>query len=115
MDEVLTLKEIEERIAPDWVLIAEPEIDDRLEVIRGKVVFHSPIRGEVGDKARELKLDGVAVRYLGEYPEHMVLGLRAPTFLREARADPHQGRGDRPDEDFQAESCTRHRRNHEPD
>ena len=41
MDEMLTLKEIEERYAPDWVLIAEPEIDDQLKVIRGRVVFHS--------------------------------------------------------------------------
>ena len=75
MNEMLTLKEIERRYAPNWVLIAEPEIDDQLEVIRGKVVFHSPVRGEVWDKARELKLDGAAVRYLGDYPEHMVLGI----------------------------------------
>jgi hypothetical protein len=75
MDEVLTLKEIEERYAPDWVLIADPEIDDKLEVVRGKVIFHSPVRDEVWDKARELGIDGAAVRYLGEYPEHMVLGI----------------------------------------
>jgi hypothetical protein len=75
VDEVLTLKEIEERYAPDWVLIAEPEVDENLEVLRGKVVFHSPVRGEVWEKAHELKLDGIAVRYLGKYPEHMVLGL----------------------------------------
>jgi hypothetical protein len=75
MDEILTLKEIEERYAPDWVLIAEPEIDDQLEVIRGKVVFHSPNHDAIYQMATELKLDQIAVRYLGEYPEHMVLGL----------------------------------------
>jgi len=75
MDEVLTLKEIEVRYAPDWVLIAEPEVDDHLEVIRGKVVFHSPNSDEIYRKATELKLNRIAVRYLGEYPEHLVLGL----------------------------------------
>jgi hypothetical protein len=50
-----------------------PAGDRRLK--SGKVIFHSPVRGEVWDKARKLKLDRVAVRYLGEYPEHMVLGL----------------------------------------
>jgi hypothetical protein len=75
MDEVLTLQEIEAQYAPDWVLIAEPEIDDQLEVVRGKVVFHSPDHDSIYQKATELKLDRIAVRYLGEYPEHMVLGL----------------------------------------
>jgi hypothetical protein len=63
------------RYAPDWVLIADPEIDDQLEVIRGQVVFHSPNHDATYQKAAELKLDQIAVRYLGEYPEHMVFGL----------------------------------------
>ncbi|MFI5454423.1 MAG: hypothetical protein ACHRXM_03145 [Isosphaerales bacterium] len=75
MDEVLTMQEIEARYAPDWVLIAEPQTDDKLEVLAGKVVFHSPERDAVWRKAQELKLDRTAVRYLGEYPEHMVLWL----------------------------------------
>jgi hypothetical protein len=65
VDEVLTMKEIEERYAPDWVLIAEPEIDDKLEMVSGKVVFHSPDADEIYRKARELKLDQIAVRYRG--------------------------------------------------
>jgi hypothetical protein len=75
MDEIMTMREIQARYAPDWVLIAEPQTDDRLEVIAGKVVFHSPNRDEIYRRATELKLDKIAVRYLGEYPEHMVLSL----------------------------------------
>src|SRR5947209_7388552 len=75
MDEMLTMEEIEARYAPDWVLIAEPQTDDQLRVLRGKVVFHSPDRDEIYRQAMRLKLDRIAVRYLGEYPEHMVLGL----------------------------------------
>jgi hypothetical protein len=69
------MEEIKARYAPDWVLIAEPLTNDQLEVLGGKVVFHGPDADECYYKAMELKLDRIAVRYLGEYPEHMVLGL----------------------------------------
>ena len=75
MDEVLTIEEIEDQYAPDWVLIADPETDEMQRLKRGKVIFHSPDRSAVWNKARELKLDHVAVRYLGPWPEHMVFGL----------------------------------------
>jgi hypothetical protein len=75
VSEVLTIEEIESRYAPDWVLIAEPQTDEMQRLLSGRVIFRSPVRGEVWDKARELKLDRVAVRYLGEYPEHMLLWL----------------------------------------
>jgi hypothetical protein len=71
----MTIDEIESRYAPDWVLIAEPQTDEMQRLKSGKVIFHSPIRGEVWYKAGELKLDLVAIQYFGEYPEHMVLGL----------------------------------------
>jgi hypothetical protein len=75
MDEMLTIEEIEARYAPDWVLIAEPVVDNQLKVLSGRVVFHSPDHDEIYRKATEFKLDRIAVRYLGEYPEHMVLWL----------------------------------------
>ncbi len=75
MDEVLTIKQIKERYAPEWVLIAEPEINDQLDVLRGKVVFHGPDGDEIYRKAKELKLDRIAVCFLGDFPERMVLGL----------------------------------------
>ena len=75
MVEILSMAEIQIRYAPDWVLIADPYVNDQLEVLSGKVVFHSPDRSEVWCKATELKLEKVAVRYLGEVPEHMVLSL----------------------------------------
>jgi hypothetical protein len=73
MDEVLTIEEIEARHAPEWVLIAEPQTDEALNVLAGKVLFHSPDRDEVYRKAQELRLDRIAVRYLGPLPENLVL------------------------------------------
>jgi hypothetical protein len=75
MDEMLTIEEIEARYAPDWVLIADPQTDEMQRVLGGRVVFHSPDRAAVWKKFGELKLDGAAVHFLGEYPEHMVLRL----------------------------------------
>src|SRR5271166_5481450 len=69
MDETLTMEEIKARYAPDWVLIAEPETDDMQRLLRGKVVCRGPDGDELLRKATELKLDHIAVRYLGEWPE----------------------------------------------
>ncbi len=75
MDETLTMDEIKVRYAPDWVLIDEPETDEMQRLLRGRVVFHGSDSDECWDKARELKLERAAVRYLGEPPEHVVFGL----------------------------------------
>ncbi len=75
MNRILKMAEIEAEYAPDWVLIGEPETDDGLEVISGKILFHSPDRDEVYRKARELQPGRFAVRYLGTWPENMALVL----------------------------------------
>jgi hypothetical protein len=75
MDELLTIQQIESRFAPDWVLIGEPQTDEHLALLAGKVLFHSPDRDEVYRKAEELRPGRFAVRYLGEWPEHMALVL----------------------------------------
>ena len=75
MDEVLTIEEIEARFAPDWVLIGDPQTDENQGLRGGRVLFHGPDRDEVYRKARELRLDRIAVRYLGPWPEDMALVL----------------------------------------
>ena len=75
MDEMLTVDQIEKRYAPEWVLISEPQTDDQQRLFGGKVLYHSPDRDEVYRKARELRLDRIAVRYLGTWPEDMALVL----------------------------------------
>jgi hypothetical protein len=75
MDERLTIEEIEARFAPDWVLIGEPQTDETLALLAGKVLYHSPDRDAVYRKAEELRPGRFAVRYLGPWPEHLVLGL----------------------------------------
>jgi hypothetical protein len=75
MDEVLTIAEIEARYAPEWVLIGEPRTDDMQRLLAGRVLFHSADRDEIYRKADELRLDRIAVRYLGDWPEDAALVL----------------------------------------
>lgn len=73
--EVLTIEEIEARYAPDWVLIADPEIDDGQQLLAGRVVYTSTDGDEIYRKATELGLNRIAVRYLGTWPEDMAFVL----------------------------------------
>jgi hypothetical protein len=75
MDEVLTIEEIKARYAPDWVLIGEPETDEHLEVLSGKVLFHGPDRDQVCLKALEYPPGRYALQFLGEFPKDLVLVL----------------------------------------
>ena len=75
MSEMLTIEEIEARYAPEWVLIAEPQIDDEQRLLGGRVVSTSTESDELYRKATELGLDRIAVRYLGTWPDDMAFVL----------------------------------------
>ena len=68
-DEILTLSEINERFACQWVLVVDPELTPANEVIRGRVMFHSKNRDEVDEKAVELQPGRAAMLYTGPWPE----------------------------------------------
>ena len=69
MNEVMSWPEIEETFNGEWVLIEDPECAPTLEVIRGKVIFHSKDRAEVSLKMRGLPRLHHAVLYIGGLPE----------------------------------------------
>ena len=75
MNDVLTMDEITARSAPDWVLIGEPQTDEKLEVLAGKVLFHGPDQDEVCRKAMEYPPGRYALEFLGTFPEDLVLVL----------------------------------------
>jgi hypothetical protein len=76
MDEVLTIEEMETRFPSEWVLIAEPEVDEATSrVLGGKLIYHGLDRDEVDRKAIELRLPDIALLYLGTWPENMELVL----------------------------------------
>ncbi len=73
--EILTLAEMEARYNGEWVLIADPELDEHLRVIRGTVAFHSSDRDTMYEKAVELRLKSAATLYVGEPPDNMMFAL----------------------------------------
>jgi hypothetical protein len=75
MDEIMTAAEIESRFDGEWVLVADPEVDEQLRVVRGKVVCHSKDRDEVDRKMIELRLKSSATLYTGKMPENTAIVL----------------------------------------
>jgi hypothetical protein len=73
MDELLTLAEIRRRYENEWVLVEDPELDGDLEVVYGRVVWHSKDHDEVHRKALELRPRHPAFVYAGEIPEDAVI------------------------------------------
>ena len=47
MSEVLTYEEIKGRYDGEWVLVEAPELDEHIQVVRGKVIAHSASREEM--------------------------------------------------------------------
>ena len=68
MTEILTRAEIEARFDSEWVLIEDPALGANLEVIRGRVIWHSKDRDEVYQKALELRPEHPAFLYTGKMP-----------------------------------------------
>jgi hypothetical protein len=69
MYQAMTIEEIERSFDSEWVLLADPEVDDQGNVIRGHVVIHSKNRDEVSRMAVKLRLPHTASLYTGRIPE----------------------------------------------
>ncbi len=69
METEMTIKEIESQFDSEWVLIADPNTDENLTVLGGKVLHHSKDRDEVYRKAVSLRPKRSALIYTGKMPE----------------------------------------------
>jgi hypothetical protein len=69
MDEDLTTEEIYARYPSEWVLLGDPQTDERLQVLGGKVLCHSKDRDEVYSQAIALPAPKrIAFLYTGPIP-----------------------------------------------
>jgi hypothetical protein len=75
MERVMTIGEIESEFDSEWVLVEEPETNEQLEVLKGKVLHHSKDREEVYRKAVNLRPKRSAILYTGRIPEGTVVVL----------------------------------------
>jgi len=75
MAEVLTIAEIRQRHADQWVLIGQPQANEAHEVQSGQVLFASHDRDAVYRKAVELRPGRFAFVYTGEMPADVAVVL----------------------------------------
>lgn len=65
MDEILSMEEMQARYAPNWVFIGEAQMNERRELLAGKVLIHGLDHDEVCFKAMDYPPGRYALRFLG--------------------------------------------------
>ena len=71
----LTLEEMYEQYPEQWLLIADPELDENLNVVRGEVVLTSEDRDDIYDNLHLRNGKSFAIEDTGEWPEDLHLML----------------------------------------
>ncbi len=66
MSEMMSMEEIKRKYDSEWVLIEDPQTTEALDVIGGKVLFHSKDREAVHKKTMELQPQHSAVLFVGK-------------------------------------------------
>ena len=65
MGEVLTWEKIEDLYPGEWVLLEDPQAEKNLQVLGGKLLWHSKSREEIGRKLLELRPKSSALLFVG--------------------------------------------------
>lgn len=71
----MAMAEIEDQFDSEWILVEEPQTDESLRVLRGRVLHHSPDRDEVYQAAVRLRPKRSAILYTGKMPENTAVVL----------------------------------------
>ena len=68
-DEVLTIDQIEKNYDSEWVLVADPEMDEDFNVLSGKVIWHHKDKRAFDDEMMNIEPfpEETAVLYLGKH------------------------------------------------
>jgi hypothetical protein len=75
MDQVMTIDEINRQFDSEWVLLEDPQTNEALEVLAGKVVSHSKDRDEVYREAVRMRPKRFAMLYTGSMPKDTAIVL----------------------------------------
>jgi hypothetical protein len=73
MNEVLIRAEMEAQFDGEWVLVADPELDKNMEVVKGLVISHSQDPEEVYQAGIDQGVTHSASLYFGPIPELSIL------------------------------------------
>ncbi len=75
MKKIFTMKDLEALYSGEWVLLVNPKHIERLDRLRGELVFHSKNRNEVYKEAHKRKDAHTAILYVGKLPEDLAVVL----------------------------------------
>ena len=75
MDANLSVVEIRDKFAGEWVLIEDPETNAAHQILSGRVVCHSKDRDEIYRQAINLHSPRFAVLFTGTIPQDMAIVL----------------------------------------
>ena len=75
MNQTISFAEIKEKFDGEWVLIVDPVTTKDLDIVEGKVLWHSKDRDEVYRKAMEFRPKHSAVLFVGQPPQRMEFAL----------------------------------------
>ncbi len=75
MGEAITYDEIYRRYPGEWILLGDPDLGPHLEVKSGTLLFHSPDRDSMYQKAKDMKPKSFAIVCTVKTPEDMVMVL----------------------------------------
>lgn len=69
----MNMNEMIKKYPGEWLLIEYEELDEDLNVKRGKVIAHSPDKAKVYQRLMETKGKNVSVEFAGSLPEVAVM------------------------------------------
>ncbi|MDQ3009346.1 MAG: hypothetical protein M3X11_01380 [Acidobacteriota bacterium] len=74
-NEILTMDEIKKRYDSEWVLVADPELDEYFNILSGRVIWHHKDKLVFDDEMLKIEPfpQEVAVEYLGRHDGVYVL------------------------------------------
>lgn len=68
MNEYMTIEEIERQFDSEWVLLGDPQTDEKQHVHGGTLLFHSKDRDEMDRRSLEFGPGRFAALYTGKVP-----------------------------------------------
>jgi hypothetical protein len=69
----MQMSEMIKKYTGEWLLIEYEELDEHLNVKRGKVIAHSPDKARIYQHLMETKGKNVSVEFAGRFPEVAVM------------------------------------------
>ena len=71
----MTVEEMRTQFDDEWILIGDPQTNEALEILRGKVLHHGKDRDEVYRQAVARRPKRCAILYTGQIPENTAIVL----------------------------------------